>query len=1272
MSELLNYTVLEEVHKDSNTKIYRGIEKENQTKVIIRMVKKEASNLTEVSKLLNEFEITRILDSDGIIKPLEIEQTDSYFALIYPDTGAVPLKEYIGSHTAGPWLFTDLALQIANIVGRIHERGVVHRNLHPENILIHPDTGTVYITGFGNAAFISSEKNSPAISSLNSEWVPGYISPEQTGRLNIGIDQRSDLYSLGVIFYEILTGRLPVEASTEAEWISAHIIDRPPPPDKINPEISPVIAGIVTKLLAKNIEERYQNAFGLVWDIRKCRRQLIETGRIDTFTIGQKDLLSSFRLPDKLYGRGAEKEQLKSIFYEVCKGSSKLVFVSGHPGTGKTELVNQTLKPLVLGKSYFIYGKTDQLKKNIPYAPLIDAFRALIMQLLTESENELIQWRKKVTGLLKKNCSVITDIIPELEYIIGKQPSSDELSPSEAEKRFLTVFCEFIKIFARKGQPLVMFLDDLQWADAASIKLINCMISEAGLSSLLLIAAYRNNEVNENHPLSQLLKNVDDDQSGKTHIHLPPLNWRQTLTLTADTLHAAPGNVAFLSKLLYRQSGGNPFFLRQLLKLIYDKKHLYYDIQMGSWKWDTEAIRNLNLSHDVLELFMKKLQDVPEETCHVMKIASCLGNSFDLRTLSIVMGKTLEETASSLITSVHEGLVLPTRDQSDEQLPVGYPMEQFTYRFLHDKVQQAVYSLMDENEKKEYHLSIGRLLLQKCSNLNDGILTIMDHFNRSLELVEDPEERIQLARYNLLAGRKAKASAAYTSALKYFRFGKILLTCNSWQEAYKLSYDLFLELAQAEYLAGNAEEAEELFDIVLQKAGNEVERAGVYSLKVVIYAKMGRYDDAVNTGIIALGRLGIRIPLHPTKLDYARELLAYKWNMRNKTIEDLSGLPDMSVPEQIMIAELLSRMCSVTMSSHFDLYSYIIVKTGNHSARHGNSHLASVGYFGYSFVAGNILGDYQSGSRYADVCVNMAEKYGHSASKSIIYFAVGAFTVHWTRHASFILEYLRKAVACSKEAGDVLIAGYAHCLILETMYFLSSPLTDIAAEVHEANNIAKSLKHDTLALNSAIYDKVISIMQGVNTGSLTKGISEYDSEKLIGMVKSDKTSMATCYFHKMHLNYMAGRYAEALSAAREAEPFTDSIMGFMISAEYNFYYSLTITAVYEELTAGEKRRAWKRLKKNQKQMEKWAKSCRENYMHKYLMVQAETARLQGRHTDAILMYNKSAESARESGYIQCEALAYELAAKFYLSCGMIRIAGVYIRDSYRLYSRWGG
>jgi len=1271
MIDLSDYVLSELVCEDGGLMVYRGCRCRDRLPVIIKAIEKGSSGSMGIIKLMHEYEICQNLDLKGVVKPIGLEQDGTYMILVLEGVGTVSLRNYIqcqSGQSVNLYNFLEIAILLTEILGQLHESGIYHRDLKPENIFIDTSQAKVYITGFGSAVLYTVEDRKQ-LHNLNTSGTPEYMAPELTGRLNIGADHRSDLYSLGVIFYEILTHRLPLEADNHTELIYAHISKKPLPPDRVDPAIPMVISHIIMKLLEKSAEERYQSAYGLLWDLKECQGRLMEMGCIDSFSIGRWDSLACCRLPHTLYGRDEERLVLEDAFKRACEGKGETIFVSGCPGIGKTMLVNEVIRSVVLEKGYFITGKFDQLAQNKPYASFATAFGDLTRHLMTESREELLRWKKRIMNALGRRGSVVTEVIPELEHIIGKQPPVDGLPPKEAENRFFMVFRDFIGIFARKGRPLVLFLDDLQWADYSSLRLLKYLVMNADIPYMLIIGAYRENEVDDGHPLTKILKEINHKQ----HVSLMPMNFEQTMEYIADAIHTKKERTAALSAVLHRKTGGNPFFLGQLLMLIHNEKLLYFDIQAGRWKWKLRALKKMEPGEDVLEILLRKIRRLPEDTCEVLKLAACIGNRFDLETLASVYCRSLEATASCLMPSVHYGLIVTAMPQ-EANIPLKYSnMNSSAYEFMHDRVRQAVYSLIPEDKKKERHLAIGRLLLQnlQLENLEDKILPVMDHFNRSLELVQDPQERMKLADYNLLAGQKAKSLSAYASALQYFRAGKALLSDDAWDNAYTLCFNLHLELAQAEYLSANVEAAEKYFDIVIEKAGTELERSGVYGLKVILYAGMGEYDKAVRTGIRTLENLGVKVPIHPTRLDYARELLMFKWYMRSREIEDLVDLPEMRDPIQRKISELLIRLSSVTMLNYPDLYGYIALKSGNYAVSHGNAEMSSAGYFGYSMTSICVLGDYKAGSRYGRVCIQLADKYDRSSSKCIMYFVYGAFISHLTSHASDSIGYFEKAVNMGMEAGDVLIIGFAHCLLIETRYFLGIPLERIEEEIREKRNIGIRLKHDSLYVNTIIYEKVISALRGRKSDSLALGAAEFLKDDYFQLAQKDQASLATLYICQMQLCYMSGNYSDALYAAQKIEALLDAIRGLLIGYEYYYYCSLTIAAIYKELPPREKKRWFKILNKNRKILKKLAEACRANYEHMYLLVTAETERILYRGEGAMSLYDRAVESARKEGYIQNEALAGELAAKFYLSRGLRRIAKTYMLDACNGYHRWG-
>lgn len=701
---------------------------------------------------------------EGIIRPYQLGKLGLSTALVMEDSGGVSLGEYLSSHSVTLEAFFKIALKLTETLGLLHQKNVVHRDIKPGNIIIAPETLEVKIADFGLSGPVGSEAEQPPGTEFQA-GTPAYMSPEQTGRTGRSVDERTDLYSLGVAFYEMLTGELPFQAEDPAGWAHAHITKAPAPPVELNQHIHPMISAIIVKLLSKNPEDRYQGAYGLLADLEECRRQWSRTGEIRPFPIGQTDLAGRFELPRKLYGREKEAEALTDAFESACSGRGGILLVYGYPGTGKTALINQFLKPLVLGKGYFIAGKFDQLQRHKPYVSFIQAFGDLIRQILTESQERLAAWKRKLLRSVGRSGAVITEVIPEVELIIGTQPPVEALPPKEAQNRFRIVMRRFIRVFAQKGQPLVIFLDDLQWADPASIQLIRYLSDDPDSRYLLLVGAYRDNEVSGGHPLTTALEGIQKNGIQVRRVPLDSLDLHHTRRYIADALQGTVEKSYPLAEIMYRKTGGNPFFLGQLLQTVYDEKLLGFNIKDGCWEWDPASVQELEMPDDVVDLMQRKLQRLPEKTRDILKMAACIGNSFDLSTLSAVCEKTPSQTASHLHPAVLEKLVLMVEGIS---FPAAGPKA--AYEFLHDRVQQTAYSLIPEDGKKEVHLKAGRLILENTGReeLDDKILAIMDHLNVALDL-------IRLSGYNLAAGRKARDSAAYESALNYFKAGVELL-----------------------------------------------------------------------------------------------------------------------------------------------------------------------------------------------------------------------------------------------------------------------------------------------------------------------------------------------------------------------------------------------------------------------------------------------------------------------------------------------------------------
>ncbi|NLM44268.1 MAG: AAA family ATPase, partial [Clostridiales bacterium] len=717
--------------------------------------------------------------------------------------------------------------------------------------------------------------------------------------------------------------------------------------------------------------------------------------------------------------------------------------------------------------------------------------------IMTESKEELILWRKKILKALGRSGAIITELIPEVEFLIGPQPAIETLNPKEAQNRFLMAFSNFLKIFAEKEHPLVLFLDDLQWADLSSLKLINHLCSDTGLNYVLLVGAYRSNEVNEEHPLSTTIKEIADEGICVENIVLSSFNKKETVEFIKGALCCSKENASLISDRLYSETYGIPLFLGQLLISLYENNILIFSAENSCWQLKEESIQGIQIPDGIAELMLEKMKNLNKGTRDVLMLASCIGSGFDLDTISTVCEKTQIEVENLLLPAVMEGFIYQPSSYNNNGTE--------RYEFFHDVVRQAAYSLLSPEEKKRIHVKVGRLILQNTrqEEIENKLLPILEHINRGLDLIEDPEERLKLAEYNLVSGRKAKASAAYDSAKNCFSAGIELLPHDSWNSHYLLTYNLYLELVQCEYLIGDVSKTEELFEVIIRNTKTEIERADVYSLKMILYAGGGKYDEAVEIGISTLGNFGINIPKNPGLYSNAKELLLYKWYMRNKTIKDLINLPEMKDPVQKKIAQLYISLILSACTSHPDLYSYCIIKIGNHGLKYGNTEMTSIGFIGYAITEGSVLGNYSAGYELGEVAIEHAERFGKSYTKCVVYFTMGALIQHWLRHGKEGIQYLQNAIKYALEAGDVLIAGYSYSVILENKFIIGTILDEVKRQAQICKSYARRMKHENLGANTFVYERHIRNLANPELDAASVGIDDSDEQHIIKLSKGD-------------------------------------------------------------------------------------------------------------------------------------------------------------------------
>ncbi|MFB6274905.1 MAG: AAA family ATPase, partial [Halothece sp.] len=1265
---LSGYTIEETIAERPKTIIYRAKRDSDGQSVIIKHLKADYPDLNTIHGLQHEYEMTNSLDCPGVVKAYSLEPDGNGFALVLEDFGGQSLSRFLATHELSVTEFLTIAIDLADILSQLHRIPLIHKDIKPSNIIIHPETQTVKLTDFNLATHLPFEY--PA--SQHPNMMAGtlaYMSPEQTGRMNRYLDHRTDLYSLGVTFYEMLTGRLPFPYRDPLALIHAQIAEPPVPPHQ-HCSIPLPISEIIVKLLAKKAENGYRNASGLKFDLENCLRQWQETDTIESFTLGKRDYPPKLQLPQQLYGREQQIQTLLDSFESICQGNSEVVLISGYAGIGKTSLVKELYYPLIEvqgdwrngqseelssskinGQSYLISGKFDQLKRDTPYSAIIEAFQDLIRQLLTESQSELKYWQDQLQTALGDNGQIIIDLIPEVEFLIGEQPAVVPLTGTAAQNRFYRVFQQFLQVFCQPQHPLVLFLDDLQWADWASLQLMQHWLGDDNCQYLLLVGAYRDHEVTVTDPLVYILDKIQADSTVTVReISVQPLSFEQVHQFVTDTLEqkADPEAITQLSDLVYQKTLGNPFFMTQLLKTLDEEDLLQYNPERDRWHWDLEKIRGVGLTDsNLIELLVRNLQKLPTATQKILKLAACIGNPFNLAILATINQQSLSVTAQQLWPALQRGFVLSESEISNETV---------TYRFLHDRIQQAAYSLISETEKKATHLQIGQLLLQSLppEQQEQELFTLINQLNLGTELLTSQIEKDQLIRLNFKAGQKAKAATAYELASNYFKKARQLLSKNFGKDEYHdLTLNVYLESAEVEYLNTNLEEALEICKIGQEKVNNKFKKVELIETEIKIYFSKNQVNLAVEKGENALHLLGVSF----------RESPPEQLNL-NKLID----LPEMVNSSMLQAMEILHLIWPPACFSQHPSTLSILYTMLDLSHKHGNSIPGIFAYATYGAVLTiqpEIDLAYQAGQLALKLIKKNNAKSIFGKIKVTTYIAI----FHKKIHIKETLNPLLEALKDSLEVGDIEYACYGATYYCEYSFFQGEFLGDISKKYQYYIKFIQKLKQQHQLKIAQITAQFVTQLQNILASKSTLEGDFLQESKTIEELQeqNNRIVLFRVYFYKAWLNYLFDNIQEAVQSIQTVSSL--HITAEFLYTEYVFYYSLALLAQKRISSFSEE--ILSKVAENQYWMNIWAEHAPMNFQHRYKLVEAEKARVLGEILTAMELYDKAIAGARENGYIQHVALGNELAGEFYLQLGREKIAQLYLVEAHYAYQRWG-
>ena len=1280
MINIPNYQITKQIYESANSKIYRALRNKDNQAVILKVLKEDYITSAELTHYRQEYDITRRLaDLEGIVKADSLEKYQNTLVMCLEDFGAESLKIWLEDkqRTFALEELLTFAIRVTEILGQIHGQNIIHKDINPSNIVVNVETKQLKIIDFGIASCLLCEN--PILK--NPEQLEGtlaYLSPEQTGRINRSIDYRTDLYSLGVTCYKMFTGKLPFEASDAMELVHCHIAKQPVPPCELINQVSSrnsvsgqeMISNIIMKLLAKNAEDRYQSAFGVKADLEKCQENL--TGLQDLsglqFELAQNDFSGKLQIPQKLYGRKNEINTLLQTFERVASSpqSSEMMLVAGYSGVGKTALVHEIYKPMTSKRGYFATGKFDQFQKNIPYYAIAQAFNEFCRYLLMENAETLANWQSKILDALGNNGQVIIDVIPYLELVIGTQPAVAKVGATEAQNRFHKFFLNFVKTLCDKEHPFILFIDDLQWVDSASLGLLKSIMLNDEIQHLLIMGAYRENEVDSSHPFIMMVNELQKANAIINTIRLSNLQPPDINHLLQDSLKCEAGHAQAFTDLIVQKTQGNAFFIHQFLQNLYESKLLQFNFNQHQWQWDVEQIAAQDITDNVIDLMANKIEKLLGKTSTVLQLAACIGNQFNLSILAIIYEQNLNETLSVLRPALAEGLILPL-DENYKHLDT---LVKAQFKFLHDKVQQASYSLISAGEYGPIHLKIGRLLLEHipAEELEERIFDVVNQLNKGQALITDVAESVKLALLNWQAGKKAKAATAYEAATQYLNLGIERLPENSWQNQYELTFELYKQCAECEYLLTHVKQSEKLFRIALDNAQTDLEKVEIYAIQIVHSMAFSKLDEAFKRVREGLRLCGIDFPADEQMLAAIQTESERLTNlMDDKPIATLINLPKMTDATKMVAMRILPNLTTVSyLSGNNNSFTLSILMSMNLSLTHGQLDLSAYIYAWYGVLL-STQGRFKESYEFGKLALKLSDRYPNCREKSQTHNLVGTFLIHLKQHLKHTILVLMKGYDTGFETGDVTQGNLCLGNIGIQMFAGGETLPNVLAHLQKVTDVAYKNKVFIIDIAYGYQQLVQFLMTGDGQYALT---DETFAKEQLQRIKTNNT-IAFIMHVRLHKAFWFGNYRATLEIAKQAEPTIALVPGYIVEFEHYFLYPLILTALYADGSEQEKEKYLQKIEWCEQKMKIWAENCPKNFLHRYLLIQAEKSRITGNEMDAMRLYDQAIQLAKEDEFVQNAALGNELAARFWLENGKENFASIYMREAHYLYGKWG-
>ncbi len=1265
------YRIYRQVHRSSDCRISRALRLQDNREVVIKQLDRHQCSRDRLSRFQHEFDILSRLSVSGIIKPLELLQLETGPAIIYADSGSHPLRQLIAEQRLAWPEWLAIAIRISELLGRLHEAGITHKQINPDHLLLNPETGMMELIGFSRSTGLSREQANWHTPDLDREGL-AYIAPEQTGRINRSIDYRSDYYSLGATLYELMTGRPPFVGDDGMSLVHDQIAKQPRAPHQVNPQLPEMLSQVILKLLSKDAAQRYQSSVGLIHDLQLCLQAHRHQEYDLHFQPGRHDLSARFQIPQRLYGRQPLLAQLRQQYDGCSRGAHPLILITGYAGIGKTSLVNELRQYVNEQGGRFNAGKFDQFRRSRPYYAIVQALQGLVRQLLTEPDERIARWRKHLLDSIGNHAQVLVKLIPELALIIGDQPVLPPLPPIEEQNRFSRIFIQMLRVLATPQRPLVLFLDDLHWADLASLHLIETLVNVSPPPGLMLIGSYRDHELSATHPLRTSLERLQQSGQPPLEMALHPLQLNEVNQLVADTLRVEPQTCRALAQACMAKTQGNPFFLGQFLHALHQDGLISFREQR--WQWDEDAIRAQEMTDNVIELMVSKIQRLPVGTQQVLPLAACIGSSFNLRTLSVVSELEPRAATGRLWPALTQGLIVPQDDSY--RLFQNLEPVRTRFRFVHDRVQQAAYSLIDDRSLEQLHLQIGRQLQQSLppEEIDSRIFEISNHLNQAQALLTSDAERLQLARLNLQAGLKAKESAAFDSAMEYLNTGLALLPANGWQQDYSLALELHTAAADIANIKGQQDHMLSLIRNVEAHAVRLLDRIRVFEIQIQSQVANNEFHQALKTAQQALQQLGVNIPARPRDGQLAYVMARTQWLLRRTPPEKILQLPQMEDSARLAAMPILASMFGAIKFSSSELRPLVMARQVELTLKHGLNPSAALAFAGYGGVLCGQFNAIEQGYRLGKLALQLDQQQPSVLTHHRTLSLFNSYIRHYREPLHNCMESLLNAHQLALDAGDMEWSAYALAAYIQYAFPLCRNLDELQprleqyAALLEASGQQQSLQYSQFVLQT------MENLRGQCQDPTRFDGRFYHEERNLAELKREnhRTAISLHHFYKSLLCYLFGDHAGAGRHSEAGMELRASINGTLTVPWLQLINALSILAQLPRTSILQQPARLQKVRQTLRYLRKLARHSPENHRHHADLLEAELYRSQHKYTRAMDLYEQAIEQARQQGFMLDEAMATELAGQFYLAWDKPGIARTYLQEAYERYADWGG